>query len=156
MDNAIYTLCHVKRPVIYTRRDRGEPQMEKLTKRIDGLERTTRLLQQDVAVLTAQAEHIATKADIADLRTEQGLLHLELIGEIGQLERRVDNKFVQMERKFEARFENIDRKFDNIDRKFDNIDMRFDRLNDRLTWSIMVPAILAVLAWFVKVAVLKI
>jgi len=123
--------------------------MEKLTKRIDGLERTTRLLQQDVAVLTAQAEHIATKADIADLRTEQGLLHLELIGEIGQLERRVDNKFVQMERKFEARFE-------NIDRKFDNIDMRFDRLNDRLTWSIMVPAILAVLAWFVKVAVLKI
>lgn len=36
------------------------------------------------------------------------------------------------------------------------IDKNFERLNDRLIWTLMLPAILAVLAWFVKVAVLKI
>ncbi len=36
------------------------------------------------------------------------------------------------------------------------IDKKFERLNDRLIWTLMLPAILAVLAWFVKVAVLKI
>ncbi|RVU75359.1 hypothetical protein [Pantoea dispersa] len=36
------------------------------------------------------------------------------------------------------------------------IDKKFERLNDRLIWTLMLPAILAVLAWLVKVAVLKI
>ncbi|MBS0906959.1 hypothetical protein JK229_17700 [Pantoea dispersa] len=36
------------------------------------------------------------------------------------------------------------------------IDKKFERLNDRLIWTLMLPALLAVLAWFVKVAVLKI
>ncbi len=36
------------------------------------------------------------------------------------------------------------------------IDKKFERLNGRLIWTLMLPAILAVLAWFVKVAVLKI
>lgn len=36
------------------------------------------------------------------------------------------------------------------------INKNFERLNDRLIWTLMLPAILAVLAWFVKVAVLKI
>lgn len=36
------------------------------------------------------------------------------------------------------------------------IDKKFERLNGRLIWTLMLPAILAVLAWLVKVAVLKI
>ena len=36
------------------------------------------------------------------------------------------------------------------------IDKKFERLNGRLIWTLMLPAILAVLACFVKVAVLKI
>lgn len=116
--------------------------MERLSKRIDGLEITTRQIEQDVAVLSARVQHLATKADLEVLRNEQGLMRLELTVEIHQLEQRMDEKFIQMAAK--------------TDMKFDSIDKKFDRLNDRLTWTIMLPAILAVLAWFIKVAVLKI
>lgn len=127
--------------------------MERLSKRIDGLEITTRQIQQDVAVLSTCVQHLATKADLEVLRNEQGLMRLELTVEIHQLEQRMDEKFIQMAAKTDMKFDSMDKKFEA---KFDSIDKKFDRLNDRLTWTIMLPAILAVLAWFIKVAVLKI
>ena len=116
--------------------------MEALTKRVEQLEKTTQQIQQDVAVLTARSENFATKADVECLRTEQGMLRIELLGEMGQLEKRMDAKFERMDDKFEARFERLDHKI--------------DKLGGRMTWNIMVPAVLAVIAWFVKVVVLKI
>ncbi|KAA8668520.1 hypothetical protein [Pantoea dispersa] len=98
--------------------------MVRLTQHVEQLANTTRLLQQDVAVLTARFENFATRADVERVRTEQGLMCNQLMNEIGQVEKRIDKKF--------------------------------ERLNDRLIWTLMLPALLAVLAWFVKVAVLKI
>ncbi|MCI1029999.1 hypothetical protein [Pantoea dispersa] len=98
--------------------------MVRLTHHVEQLANTTRLLQQDAAVLTARFENLATRADVERVRTEQGLMCNQLMNEIGQVEKRIDKKF--------------------------------ERLNDRLIWTLMLPAILAVLAWFVKVAVLKI
>ncbi|WP_052022898.1 MULTISPECIES: hypothetical protein [Pantoea] len=98
--------------------------MVRLTQHVEQLANTTRLLQQDAAVLTARFENLATRADVERVRTEQGLMCNQLMNEIGQVEKRIDKKF--------------------------------ERLNDRLIWTLMLPAILAVLAWFVKVAVLKI
>ncbi|MCW0319693.1 MULTISPECIES: hypothetical protein [Pantoea] len=98
--------------------------MVRLTQHVEQLANTTRLLQQDVAVLTARFENLATRADVERVRTEQGLMCNQLMNEIGQVEKRIDKKF--------------------------------ERLNDRLIWTLMLPALLAVLAWFVKVAVLKI
>ncbi|MEB5973288.1 hypothetical protein ACWXWB_14485 [Pantoea dispersa] len=98
--------------------------MQRSTQRVDQLEKTTQLLQQDVAVLTARSENVATRADVERVRTEQGLMCNQLMNHIGLVEKRIDIKFAQ--------------------------------LNDRLIWTLMLPAILAVLAWFVKVAVLKI
>lgn len=98
--------------------------MVRLTQHLEQLANTTQLLQQDVAVLTARFENLATRADVERVRTEQGLICNQLMNEIGQVEKRIDKKF--------------------------------ERLNDRLIWTLMLPAILAVLAWLVKVAVLKI
>ncbi|QFS62508.1 hypothetical protein K7H94_07440 [Pantoea dispersa] len=98
--------------------------MVRLTQHVEQLANTTQLLQQDVAVLTARFENLATRADVERVRTEQGLICNQLMNEIGQVEKRIDKKF--------------------------------ERLNDRLIWTLMLPAILAVLAWLVKVAVLKI
>lgn len=98
--------------------------MVRLTQHVKQLANTTQLLQQDVAVLTARFENLATRADAERVRTEQGLMCNQLMNEIGQVEKRIDKKF--------------------------------ERLNDRLIWTLMLSAILAVLAWFVKVAVLKI
>ncbi|MCT6588587.1 hypothetical protein N3553_01675 [Pantoea dispersa] len=98
--------------------------MVRLTQHVEQLANTTQLLQQDVAVLTARFENLATRADVERVRTEQGLMCNQLMNEIGQVEKRIDKKF--------------------------------ERLNDRLIWTLMLPALIAVLAWFVKVAVLKI
>ncbi len=98
--------------------------MVRLTQHVEQLTNSTQLLQQDVAVLTARFENLATRADVERVRTEQGLMCNQLMNEIGQVEKRIDKKFEQ--------------------------------LNDRLIWTLMLPALLAVLAWLVKVAVLKI
>ncbi len=95
--------------------------MVRLTQHVEQLANTT---QQDVAVLTARFENLATRADVERVRTEQGLMCNQLMNEIGQVEKRIDKNF--------------------------------ERLNDRLIWTLMLPALIAVLAWFVKVAVLKI
>jgi hypothetical protein len=124
MDYPVCTLPHRLPPPILALRNQGAPLMVRLTQQVEQLANTTRLLQQDVAVLTARSENLATRADVERVRTEQGLMCNQLMNEIGQVEKRIDKKF--------------------------------ERLNDRLIWTLMLPAILAVLAWFVKVAVLKI
>ncbi|MBA0034988.1 hypothetical protein HS962_01860 [Pantoea sp. BIGb0393] len=143
--------------------------MEQLTKRVEQLEKTTQQIQMDVAVLTARSEHFATKADIETVRTEQAVMRFEIMGELGELEKRIDKKFERMEEKFDQRFDNADKKFDSIDKKFERIDKKFDKvderfnqlndkisqLNNSLTWKIMLPTCLLVLAWFVQNIVLK-
>lgn len=195
-------------PLIYVVRNIEDSKMEELTQRVGLLEKTTHQIQQDVAVLTARSENFATKADIGTLRTE-------LLGEMGQSEKRTDGKFEKMavhfddklgkmalhfdgkleklelriddkleklelriddkldkmelriddkldkmEQRIDVKFERMDEKFEKkfvrIDEKFEKLDVKFEKLNDRLTWSIMVPAILAVLAWFVKDLLVKV
>ncbi|WP_236699727.1 hypothetical protein [Type-E symbiont of Plautia stali] len=195
-------------PLIYVVRNIGDSKMEELTQRVGLLEKTTHQIQQDVAVLTARSENFATKADIGTLRTE-------LLGEMGQSEKRTDGKFEKMalhfddklggmalsfddklgkmalhfddklgkmalhfddkleklevriddkldkmEQRIDVKFERMDEKFEKkfvrIDERFEKLNVKFEKLNDRLTWSIMVPAILAVLAWFVKDLLVKV
>ena len=162
-------------PLIYVVRNIGDSKMEELTQRVGLLEKTTHQIQQDVAVLTARSENFATKADIGTLRTE-------LLGEMGQSEKRTDGKFEKMalhfddkleklevriddkldkmEQRIDLKFERMDEKFEKkfvrIDDRFEKLNVKFEKLNDRLTWSIMVPAILAVLAWFVKDLLVKV
>lgn len=139
--------------------------MEQLTKRVEQLEKTTQQIQTDVAVLTARSEHFATKADIEKVRAEQGVMRVEIMGELGALEQRIDKKFERMEDKFDKidkKFEKIDEKFERIDEKFERVDQRFNQLEDKIaafnnsiTWKIMLPTCLLVLAWFVQNIVLK-
>ena len=107
--------------------------MEQLTKRVEELEKTTQQIQMDVAVLTARSEHFATKADIEKVRAEQGVMRVEIMGELGALEQRLDKKFERMEDKFDKKFEKIDEKFERIDEKFDRVDQRFNQLEDKIS-----------------------
>lgn len=162
MDYPISNTTRVFPPLIFDVGNKGDHQMEQLTKRVEQLEKTTQWVQKDVAillarseyfatkvgleVLTARLENFATKADLEcvknELKTEQAGMRVEILGELGKLENRIDKKFEKMDLKFDKQFEKVDQKFDS--------------LNDRLTWSIMVPAVAAILIWFVKDIVLKI
>ncbi len=150
--------------------------MEQITKRVEQLEKNTQQIQTDVAVLTARSEHFATKADIEKVRAEQGVMRVEIMGELGALEQRIDKKFERMEdqlnpkfdkidlifERIEQRFERIDQRFERVDERFERVDQRFNQLedkisafNDSITWKIMIPTGLLVLAWFVQNIVLK-
>ncbi|MBD9658413.1 hypothetical protein IB226_02895 [Pantoea sp. PNT03] len=136
--------------------------MEQLTKRVEELEKTTQQIQTDVAVLTARSEHFATKADIEKVRAEQGVMRVEIMGELGALEQRLDKKFERMEDQLNPKFDKIDLIFERIDQRFERIDQRFNQLEDKIsafnnsiTWKIMIPTGLLVLAWFVQNIVLK-
>ncbi|MHC9058741.1 hypothetical protein [Pantoea endophytica] len=162
MDYPISNTTRVFPPLIFDVGNKGDHQMEQLTKRVEELEKTTQQIQMDVAVLTARSEHFATKADIEKVRAEQGVMRVEIMGELGALEQRLDKKFERMEDKFDKKFEKIDEKFGKIDEKFERVDQRFNQLEDKIsafnnsiTWKIMIPTGLLVLAWFVQNIVLK-
>lgn len=55
----------------------------------------------------------------------------------------------------DRRLDAMDHRFDKIDERFDKLDLKFESLNNRLIWTLMVPAILAVFAWFINTAVLN-
>ncbi|WP_226377016.1 hemolysin XhlA family protein [Pantoea stewartii] len=63
----------------------------------------------------------------------------------------IDKRLDGMDR----RFDKVDQRFDKVDERFDKLDARFESLNNRLIWTFMVPAILAVFAWFINTAVLN-
>ena len=50
----------------------------------------------------------------------------------------------------DEKFERMDEKFERMDEKFQHVDEKFDRLNDRITWTLLVPAVLAVLGWLAR------
>lgn len=183
MDYPISNTTRVFPPLIFDVGNKGDHQMEQVIKRVEQLEKTTQQIQMDVAVLTARSEHFATKADIEKVRAEQGAMRVEIMGELGALEQRIDKKFERMEEKFDQKFERIDNKFDKLDARFERIDEKFERIdekfervdekfervdqrfnqleekisafNNSLTWKIMLPTGLLVLAWFVQNIVLK-
>ncbi|MGK3137040.1 hypothetical protein ACCX84_14825 [Pantoea trifolii] len=162
MDYPISNTTRVFPLLIFDVGNKGDHQMEQLTKRVEQLEKTTQQIQTDVAVLTARSEHFATKADIEKVRAEQGVMRVEIMGELGALEQRIDKKFERMQDQLNPKFDKIDLIFERIDQKFERIDERFNQLEDKIsafnnsiTWKIMIPTGLLVLAWFVQNIVLK-
>jgi len=87
-------------------------------------------------------------------------LEVRIDDKLDKMELRIDDKLDKMEQRIDVKFERMDEKFEKkfvrIDEKFEKLNVKFEKLNDRLTWSIMVPAILAVLAWFVKDLLVKV
>jgi len=47
-------------------------------------------------------------------------------------EGRLDERFAEVDARFEARFDQIDARFDRVDARFDRVDARFDRVEGRL------------------------
>ncbi|WP_301251250.1 emp24/gp25L/p24 family protein [Erwinia sp. PsM31] len=126
--------------------------MDILEQRVERLEEDTRQIKLDLAVLTARSENFATKTDVAELRAE-------LIKEIAASEARTNIRFEKIDEKFERideKFERIDEKFERIDEKFERMFEKFNDINSRITWTLMIPALVAVLLWFIKTAILKI
>lgn len=142
--------------------------MERLTQRVERLELDTHQIKTDLAVLTERSQNFATRTDVEGLRAEQLKLRCEMHDGFAQTTAqfaRIDEKFVRIDERFgriderferiDARFDRMDEKFERIDMKFERVDEKFDRLNDRITWTLMVPATLAVLGWLAKEVLVK-
>ena len=111
--------------------------MDNLTRRVEHLEQDSHQIKIDLGILTARSESFATKADVESVRTEVQGVRAE--GQSIRAEvQSVRAELIQELAALEVRTNN-----------------RFDALNAKITWTLLVPAILAVLAWFVKEAVLK-
>ncbi|KYP83526.1 hypothetical protein WB66_17565 [bacteria symbiont BFo1 of Frankliniella occidentalis] len=125
--------------------------MDNLTRRVEHLEQDSHQIKIDLGILTARSESFATKADVESVRTEVQGVRAEVQGvraegqsiraEVQSVRAEVQNVRAELIQELAA-----------LEVRTNN---RFDALNAKITWTLLVPAILAVLAWFVKEAVLK-
>ncbi|PIJ59868.1 hypothetical protein [Erwinia aphidicola] len=118
--------------------------MDNLTRRVEHLEQDSHQIKIDLGILTARSESFATKADVESVRTEVQGVRAEVHGV------RAEGQSIRAEVQ-SVRAELI-QELAALEVRTNN---RFDALNAKITWTLLVPAILAVLAWFVKEAVLK-
>lgn len=125
--------------------------MDNSTRRVEHLEQDSHQIKIDLGILTARSESFATKADVESVRTEVQGVRAEVQGvraegqsiraEVQSVRAEVQNVRAELIQELAA-----------LEVRTNN---RFDALNAKITWTLLVPAILAVLAWFVKEAVLK-
>jgi len=118
--------------------------MDNLTRRVEHLEQDSHQIKIDLGILTARSESFATKADVESVRAEVHGVRAEVQGV------RAEGQSIRAEVQ-SVRAELI-QELAALEVRTNN---RFDALNAKITWTLLVPAILAVLAWFVKEAVLK-
>lgn len=118
--------------------------MDNLTRRVEHLEQDSHQIKIDLGILTARSESFATKADVESVRTEVQGVRAEVHGV------RAEGQSIRAEVQ-SVRAELI-QELAALEVRTNN---RFDALNAKITWTLLAPAILAVLAWFVKEAVLK-
>lgn len=125
--------------------------MDNLTRRVEHLEQDSHQIKIDLGILTARSESFATKADVESVRTEVQGVRAEVQGVRAEGQSiRAEVQSVRAEVQ-SVRAELI-QELAALEVRTNN---RFDALNAKITWTLLVPAILAVLAWFVKEAVLK-
>ena len=132
--------------------------MDNLTRRVEHLEQDTQQIKIDLGILTARSESFATKADIESVRTEVQGVRAEVQGVRAEVQSvraevqgvRAEGQTVRAEVQG-VRAELI-QELAALEARTNN---RFDALNAKITWTLLIPAILAVLAWFLKEAVLK-
>ncbi|WP_230050442.1 hypothetical protein [Erwinia aphidicola] len=125
--------------------------MDNLTRRVEHLEQDSHQIKIDLGILTARSESFATKADVESVRTEVQGVRAEgqsIRAEVQGV--RAEGQSIRAEVQ-SVRAELI-QELAALEVRTNN---RFDALNAKITWTLLVPAILAVLAWFVKEAVLK-
>jgi len=125
--------------------------MDNLTRRVEHLEQDSHQIKIDLGILTARSESFATKADVESVRTEVQGVRAEVHGVRAEVQGvRAEGQSIRAEVQ-SVRAELI-QELAALEVRTNN---RFDALNAKITWTLLVPAILAVLAWFVKEAVLK-
>lgn len=125
--------------------------MDNSTRRVEHLEQDSHQIKIDLGILTARSESFATKADVESVRTEVQGVRAEVHGVRAEVQGvRAEGQSIRAEVQ-SVRAELI-QELAALEVRTNN---RFDALNAKITWTLLVPAILAVLAWFVKEAVLK-
>jgi len=132
--------------------------MDNLTRRVEHLEQDSHQIKIDLGILTARSESFATKADVESVRTEVQGVRAEVHGVRAEVQGvRAEVQGVRAEgQSIRAEVQSVRaeliQELAALEVRTNN---RFDALNAKITWTLLVPAILAVLAWFVKEAVLK-
>lgn len=132
--------------------------MDNLTRRVEHLEQDSHQIKIDLGILTARSESFATKADVESVRTEVQGVRAEVHGVRAEVQGvRAEGQSIRAEvQSVRAEVQSVRaeliQELAALEVRTNN---RFDALNAKITWTLLVPAILAVLAWFVKEAVLK-
>ena len=104
----------------------GGEGMDDLKKRVEQLEKDTNQIRVDMATLLERSQNFATQSSLSDLS---------------------------------ARAESFATKADLVQQlsaSESRITSKIDSINNRIIWTLMIPAIVAILLWFVKTAILKI
>ena len=113
-----------------TERSKGfanQTTLDKLTERSKGFASQTAL-----DALIERSDSFATKAV---LHQEIGLVRSDVHKEVGLAKVDLMKEISATERR---------------------LNMKFDTLNNKITWTLLLPALTAIILWFVKVAILKI
>ncbi|MEI2629426.1 hypothetical protein [Erwinia aphidicola] len=139
--------------------------MDNSTRRVEHLEQDSHQIKIDLGILTARSESFATKADVESVRTEVQGVRAEVQGVRAEVHGvRAEVQGVRAEvQGVRAEGQSIRAEVQSVRAELIQelaalevrTNNRFDALNAKITWTLLVPAILAVLAWFVKEAVLK-
>jgi len=146
--------------------------MDNSTRRVEHLEQDSHQIKIDLGILTARSESFATKADVESVRTEVQGVRAEVQGVRAEVQGvRAEVHGVRAEvQGVRAEVQGVRAEGQSIRAEVQSVraeliqelaalevrtNNRFDALNAKITWTLLVPAILAVLAWFVKEAVLK-
>lgn len=106
--------------------DDGGDGMDDLKKRVEQLEKDTNQIRVDMATLLERSQNFATQSSLSDLS---------------------------------ARAESFATKADlaqQLSASESRITSKIDSINNRIIWTLMIPAIVAILLWFVKTAILKV
>jgi hypothetical protein len=115
------------------------------------------------ATLAATLPHLATKADVADLRTEMNDKFAAMDQKFERKFAAMDQKFAAMDQKFDERFADVDKRFAQVDVKFALVDVKFAVLEAKIAelptrtymWAVLGVLITAYGAGLAALAIIK-
>ena len=73
--------------------------------------------------------------------------------------KRVDERFERVDERFnrvDEQFKKVDEQFRKVDARFESLETKIGNIDSKITWTLLIPALTAIILWFVKTAILKI
>lgn len=118
----------------------GGDGMDGITKKVEQLEKDTHQIRVDLAALTERSQNFAGKSAL-DALTERSQ-HFATKADLEKL--RCESNLIRADVVKE------------ISASESRLNSKIDTINNRIIWTLLIPALTAIILWFVKVAILKV